>query len=323
MTMKCPACGKDNAQGIKFCKKCGAYLAWSPTAAEAASDFQPTIMVPDSVDPESDATVIRPVARPTARHAPDTVPTQADPLLEALAGQPGPGPSLDRSDTHEAPSQTHAPDAPKGAGKTAVIVGGLVLLLALGAGAAYWWLGQESASARVRPVAAAPAPQPMAAPTPPPQMAPPPAAPEPVPAPVQSPLPAPVPEPAAAPAPAPAPASEPAAAPPAPPLPTASTARAKPRPKPVPKPAPALAAPRPAAPAPEPAPAPTQAPVAPEPPPAPAGPSSPAQACEGKSFFGKPACMNEQCAIPKFANHAQCVELREQNRRREEQQQRN
>lgn len=323
MTMKCPACGKDNAQGIKFCKKCGAYLAWSPNAAEAASDFQPTIMVPDSVDPDSDATVIRPVARATARHAPDTVPTQADPLLDALAGQPGPNPSPDRSDRPEAPSETHAPDNPRGASKAPVIIGGLVLLLAIGAGAAYWWLGQESTPVRARPVEQAPA-QPMVAPTPPPpQMAPQTAVPEPVPAPVQSPLPAPVPEPAAAPAAAPAPAPEPAAAPPAPPIPTASTARAKPRAKPASKPAPVLAAPRPVAPAPAPTPAPTPAPVAAEPPPAPAGPSSPAQACEGKSFFGKPACMNEQCATPKFANHAQCVELREQNRRREEQQQRN
>ncbi len=167
MTMKCPACGKDNAQGIKFCKKCGAYLAWSPNAAEAASDFQPTIMVPDSVDPDSDATVIRPVARATARHAPDTVPTQADPLLDALAGQPGPNPSPDRSDGPEAPSETHAPDNPSGASKAPVIIGGLVLLLAIGAGAAYWWLGQESTPVRARPVEQAPA-QPMAAPTPPP-----------------------------------------------------------------------------------------------------------------------------------------------------------
>ena len=63
MTMKCPACGKENADGTKFCKKCGAYLAWSSTAAGATSDFQPTVMVPDSVDPDSDATVIRPAAR--------------------------------------------------------------------------------------------------------------------------------------------------------------------------------------------------------------------------------------------------------------------
>ena len=54
----------------------------------------------------------------------------------------------------------------------------------------------------------------------------------------------------------------------------------------------------------------------------PAGPSSPAQACESKSFFAKPACMNEQCASPRFTSHPQCVELRERNRRRAEQEQR-
>jgi hypothetical protein len=54
----------------------------------------------------------------------------------------------------------------------------------------------------------------------------------------------------------------------------------------------------------------------------PAGPSSPAQACESKSFFAKPACMNEQCASPRFTSHPQCVELRERNQRRAEQEQR-
>ena len=130
MSMKCPACGKENAQGTKFCKKCGAYLAWSPAAGESTPDFQPTIMVPDSVDPESDATVIRPVVRPAARHAPDTVPTQVDPLLEALADRPGPSSSPHQS---EEPGETAVPDTPKRSGKAGLIIGGLVLLVVFGA----------------------------------------------------------------------------------------------------------------------------------------------------------------------------------------------
>lgn len=315
MTMKCPACGKENAQGSKFCKKCGAYLAWSPSAGEATPDFQPTIMVPDSVDPESDATVIRPAARPAARHAPATAPVQPDPLLEALADRPSPSSSPDRS---EAPGETQAPDTPKRSGKAGLIIGGLVLIVVIGAAAAYWLLGREPTPARARPAAIVPA-ESVAAPTPAPQIAPLPAS-DPVPAPAQPPLAAPAPEPVPALVPAPAPAPEPVVAPPVLPAPVAPAAPAKPRPKPAPKPAPVQAAPRPAAPAPTAAPVAPPAPVAAEPAPAPAGPSSPAQACEGKSFFGKPACMNEQCGTPRFAQHAQCVELREQNRRREERQ---
>lgn len=322
MSMKCPACGKENVDGAKFCKKCGAYLAWSATAQASTPDFQPTIMVPDSEDPESDATVIRPVAKPAARQAPAAVPAQPDPLLEALADRPGPSWSPERS---EAAVQTEAPNTAKRTGRAGLIIAGLLLIVAVGAAAAYWLLGREPTPARARPAAVVPA-EAVAVPTPAPQTAPVPAA-DAVPAQAQPPLAAPAPDPVPAPVPAavpaPMPAPEPLVAPPVKPAPVSPAAAAKPRPKPAPKPAPIPAAPRPAAPAPAPVSVAPPAPVAAEPPPVPAGPSSPAQACEGKSFFGKPACMNEQCSTPRFAKHAQCVELREQNRRREEQQQRN
>ena len=304
MTMKCPACGKENVESAKFCKKCGAYLAWAPTTAAQPSEFPATQMAPDFIEPDSDATVIRPAARPAAR-AHRTPPTAVapDPLLEALVDRTGPGPSPVASQSQAAASPGQ--DTPVRSGKAGLIVGALVLVALLAAALAYWLLGRESAPQPRRPATVAPAAptEPVAAPMTPPQSAPPP---------VAEPMPAPPPAPLAQPAPAPA-ATEPKATP-------------KPRPKPAAaaKPAPIQAAPRPTAPPPAPTAVPEPATAAPEPAAAvPAGPSSPAQACEGKSFFGKPACMNEQCGTPKFAKHAQCVELREQNRRREEQQQRN
>lgn len=316
MTMKCPACGKENADGTKFCKKCGAYLAWSSTAAGATSDFQPTVMVPDSVDPDSDATVIRPAARSAGRQIPASAPAEPDPLLEALADRSSPGPNPVRD---ENPA---APDTPGRSSKAGPIIAGLVSIVIIAAAAAYWFLGREPAPTTGRAAAVVPAapPQPVVAPAP--QVAPAPAQ-EAASAPAMTPAPAALPEPV--PAPAPSPAPEPVAAPPVAPAAVAPASppppKARPKPAPAPKPAPVAAPPRAAA-APAPA-APAPAPVVVEPAPAaPAGPSSPAQACESKSFFAKPACMNEQCASPRFTSHPQCVELRERNRRRAEQEQR-
>ena len=305
MTLKCPACGKENVEAAKFCKKCGAYLAWQSTTMEPGSDFAATQMAPDFAEPDSDATVIRPAARPAARQTRAPVPSAPDPLLEALADRSSPSASPPR--VTAAPAQ----DAPARSAKTGWMAGALVLtgvLVVLAAALAYWLLGRETAPASVRPPVVAPtaSPEPVAAPQPPPPSVAPPIA-EPMP-----------PAPSFAPAqPAPEPAAQAPVATPVEPV--------KPRPKPAPaKPAPVQATPRPVAPPPAPVAPPPPVPAAAEPAPAvPAGPSSPAQACEGKSFFGKPACMNEQCATPRFTKHPQCVEVREQNRRREEQQLRN
>ncbi|MDP2366896.1 zinc-ribbon domain-containing protein [Rhodoferax sp.] len=298
MTMKCPACGKENVEAAKFCKKCGAYLAWQSTTMEPGSDFAATQMASDFAEPDSDATVIRPAARPAARQSRAPVAAAPDPLLEALADRSSP--SAGPPKVAAAPAQ----DVPVRSAKAGLIVGALVLVAVLAAALAYWLLGRESAPASVRPAAVAPA-----------------ASPEPVAAPIAEPL-------SVAPSIAPVqPTPEPTAVvPPAAQAPVAAPAEpVKPRPKPAPaKPAPVQAIPRPVAPPAAPVAPPPPAPAAAEPAPVvPTGPSSPTQACEGKSFFGKPACMNEQCATPRFTKHPQCVELREQNRRREEQQLRN
>ena len=143
MTMKCPACGKDNVESAKFCKKCGAYLAWAPTTAAQASEFPATQLAPDFAEPDSDATVIRPAARPAAR--PPTAPAAAvapDPLLEALADRtsPGAGPIPHPG---ASPSQSKAvaqagPDIPVRASKAGLMVGGLVLMAMLCVGFGYW-----------------------------------------------------------------------------------------------------------------------------------------------------------------------------------------
>jgi serine/threonine-protein kinase len=49
---------------------------------------------------------------------------------------------------------------------------------------------------------------------------------------------------------------------------------------------------------------------------------SPADGCEGRMLIGYQICMSEQCAKPAFQNHPICVERREMERRRREQQQR-
>lgn len=80
------------------------------------------------------------------------------------------------------------------------------------------------------------------------------------------------------------------------------------------------------APVPAPAPVPTpppSAPVAsvPKPAAAPPPPASPSQACSGKNFLSMAICITDQCGKPQFANHPQCVRLREEARRVEEERQ--
>ncbi len=55
---------------------------------------------------------------------------------------------------------------------------------------------------------------------------------------------------------------------------------------------------------------------------APSAAGSPADACEGRMLIGYQICMSEQCAKPAFQSHPICVERREMDRRRREQQQR-
>lgn len=114
---------------------------------------------------------------------------------------------------------------------------------------------------------------------------------------------------------APAMAAAPATTPASPTHPAAKSRTPQPR---APVPARAASAP---APTPTPAAAPlAPAPVAPtaKPPAAPAPPASPAQACSGRGFLTLTMCINDQCGTPQFTNHPQCVRLREEARRQEE-----
>ncbi|MDZ4146360.1 MAG: zinc ribbon domain-containing protein, partial [Burkholderiales bacterium] len=65
---------------------------------------------------------------------------------------------------------------------------------------------------------------------------------------------------------------------------------------------------------------PPPAPVAsvPKPPAPPPPPASPSQACSGRSFLSLAICINDQCGTPQFTSHPQCVRLREDARRIEE-----
>jgi len=53
-------------------------------------------------------------------------------------------------------------------------------------------------------------------------------------------------------------------------------------------------------------------------PPQPVGPSSPREACGSRVFLALANCMAEKCSSPQFSSHPQCVQLREENKRREE-----
>jgi hypothetical protein len=54
------------------------------------------------------------------------------------------------------------------------------------------------------------------------------------------------------------------------------------------------------------------------PPAAVAGPSSPREACGSRVFIALAICMSDKCDSPQFRSHPQCVQLREENRRRED-----
>ncbi len=92
-----------------------------------------------------------------------------------------------------------------------------------------------------------------------------------------------------------------------------------------PQPLPAAVVPQAVAPAPKPLiarPAPElhAAPVPVPQAPAEAAPSSPREACGKRVFLAMIFCISEQCEKPQFKNHPQCVEMREQDRRRQEEQ---
>jgi hypothetical protein len=98
-------------------------------------------------------------------------------------------------------------------------------------------------------------------------------------------------------------------------------APAKPAPKPIapkPKPEPVVVqkpAPTPAKPA-------APVPVAPPPvapvPVAAAEPVSPKEACGKRVFLALSFCMQTQCAKPQFTNHAQCVQMRQEQKDNQE-----
>lgn len=121
---------------------------------------------------------------------------------------------------------------------------------------------------------------------------------------------------AVTPAPVPAPPAIPAAAP----EPAPAPAPPKAAPKPIaPKPAPVPVAAQKTAPSTASAAAPT--PATPSPaaqPAAPAGPSSPQEACGKRVFLALALCMQEQCRTPQFTNHAQCVQMRQDQKERQE-----
>ena len=47
--------------------------------------------------------------------------------------------------------------------------------------------------------------------------------------------------------------------------------------------------------------------------------ASPQEACSDKSFLARPFCIHEQCQLSRFRSHPQCIKLREDQQRRDEQ----
>ena len=225
------------------------------------------------------------------------------PVAAIAADTREPGPPLPDAEPEPAvaPALTPIPaPAIRGGDKVVAIVGAVIALLAVAASGSYWWMNRH-AFERIAPAAVTrPAPAPVPA-------APPMAAPA-VPAP---PMPAPPPE-------------QPVARPPlgpTPPVvvapPPAATTPRPPLPLPAPRAVPAQPAPEPNLPLPTPRASPQQVPLAPQPA-APEGPASPREACGSRVFLALARCMAEQCESPQFRSHSQCVQLREENRRREE-----
>lgn len=298
----CSKCGTPNSHAAKFCKLCGAPLALPvvpPIAPKPAPAPMPmpaaAAQALPNVDPE--ATI-----KPTRVQSPAAAPAQMtdfDAAIQQLTTPPKPKapaplfPEVTRQATSQTP--TRYP-----------LWGALAAALLALAGAGYWYASQPdpvSADAAAPParIAAAPAPAPVPVPAP---------LPEPAPMPTPAPAPAPTFEPVPAPALAPAIVESPRVTPPKPITPRPERKRAPPKVKPLPPPEP------------EPVPEPirqepvTTLPTRPTPPrPAlPVGPSSPREACGARVFLALAMCFQEQCDSPRFRNHAQCVEMRQQQK---------
>ncbi len=116
--MKCPACGTDNRDSARFCRRCGAALAEIPVPPASGGDIPPEPALPEtSVPPE------------TPPEPEEPGPAETPPEAEAPAGLPGaeqvPGeaePALPgKAVAEEAapPEQTDAPGSPQSAGPEA------------------------------------------------------------------------------------------------------------------------------------------------------------------------------------------------------------
>lgn len=327
MSIKCPKCAVENSDGAKFCKNCGQNLTLLANSA-------PSVAVADRIcgecgTPNSSvakfcklcgASVAAPAApsvapKPALAPAPAAPPLpEADPeatirptLVQAGTATPSQITDFDAAIKQlTAPIKLKAADpvVPETTGQREnqkptryLLWGGIAAACVAMAGATYWYASQPNPTgASVETPARRSAP-----------------APGPTPAPIPDPVPAPMPEPAPAfePSPTPVPAPDIVEAPRATPLkpiePKPERKKVPPKVRPVPLPAPA--------PVPEPVrqESMTTLPTRPAPQPAlPIGPSSPREACGGRIFLALAMCMQEQCETPKFRNHAQCVELRQQ-----------
>jgi hypothetical protein len=355
-SINCPACAKPNALGAKFCKFCGANMQPSaqtnaadplglldplaaldtPAPAVSASTPRPTQQLVE-LNFSDDATL--PGGVPAAALA--TAAITASPLFPASSPSPASAP---------APTPTPAPYEPPQAAQGTKIPWHLIGIATVVVAAGSWlWFSKGRSLTKGPEPAVTTLPAPAAAPTP----VEPASAPVAVPT-APMPIPAPAPTAEATPAAPPAPVAAPPAIPAPPPAAVitetkeeaagkspasaAAAAAATTAPKPAASPASRPATPRPAASRPAaasvtaaPPPAPTPAPAAPAPAPAaapvavpapapaaPAGPASPREACGSRVFLALTNCIQEQCSSARFSRHPQCVELREQQRQRDE-----
>ena len=309
MANVCSLCATQNAPAAKFCKKCGSPLAAraaaaSPVPVDTGSEGQKLVRC-FSCQQEND---------PKARFCKKcgTMLARVNPIAASATVSPA------RAAATSALSPAKPPLIPEpgrsaGSGGKAIVIAAAAafVLLALAGGGTYWWMNRK-APGTATPVVTEPAPAPAAPPvagSPAPQP----------PTPVEPPAPSLVVVPEPPPVAEPPPVSVPPVAPPR----QAAPKRVTP---PVVK-APRSAPPSPRAETVQPEPGLSQPAAAPPPPIArpieqpaiPAGPSSPREACGSRIFIALALCMSEQCNAPQFHNHPQCVQLREQNRRREEQ----
>jgi outer membrane biosynthesis protein TonB len=282
MAITCQKCAALNRVGAKFCNHCGHNL----------SDSNPDLASAALAARDGPETTLLDTSRDTS-HA--TVTTPDSTIGYSAVALPGELPAT-------LPSWLTQSERP---GPNRFVLWGSIAAASLAVAIGIYWfdlsLSQPGATTATDMAVSTPVPAPM---------------PEPVPAP------APEPTPAIAPAPTPAPETQaikavprterkPVTAKPAlPPAPPKPAPTHTPIETPVPA-HPVTEAPMvalPARPAPQPAPA------------APAGPSSPQEACGKRVFLALALCLQEQCQTPQFSNHAQCVQMRQQQK---ESQQRN